>query len=50
MYLNAYQRYVEELIGEYESLLLSQLLKAVNFKFEIEPEVKDELYSYFVND
>ena len=36
MYLNAYQRYVEELIGEYESLLLSQLLNAVNFKFGIE--------------
>ena len=36
MYLNAYQRYVEELIGEYESLLLSQLLNAVNFKLGIE--------------
>ena len=42
MYLNAYQRYVEELIGEYESLLLSQLLYAVNFKFGIElPSIED---------
>lgn len=42
MYLNAYQRYVEELIGEYESLLLSQLLNAVNFKFGIElPSIED---------
>ena len=42
MYLNAYQRYVEELICEYESLLLSQLLYAVNFKFGIElPSIED---------
>lgn len=42
MYLNAYQKYVEELIGEYESLLLSQLLKAVNHKFGIElPSIED---------
>ena len=42
MYLNAYQRYVEELIGEYESLLLSQLLNAVNFKIGIElPSIED---------
>ena len=36
MYLNAYQKYVEELVNEYESLLISQLLKAVNSKFGIE--------------
>lgn len=33
MYLNAYQKYMEELLDEYDSLLLSQLLKAVNNKF-----------------
>lgn len=36
MYLNAYQKYFEELIEEYESLLLSQLLRAVNIKFGTE--------------
>ena len=34
--MNAYQKYVEELVNEYESLLISQLLKAVNSKFGIE--------------
>jgi len=33
MYLNDCQRYMEELVDEYSSLLLSQLLKAVNHKF-----------------
>lgn len=42
MYLNAYQRYVEELLNEYESLLISQLLRAVNSKFQIElPNIDD---------
>ena len=42
MYLNAYQKYVEELVNEYESLLISQILKAVNGKFGIElPNIND---------
>ena len=42
MYMNAYQKYVEELVDEYESLLISQLLKAVNNKFGIElPNIND---------
>lgn len=36
MYLNAYQKYMEELTEEYGSLLISQLLKAVNGKFSVE--------------
>lgn len=34
MFMNAYQKYITELIGEYGSLLKSQLLKLVNHKFK----------------
>lgn len=32
--MNAYQKYITELIGEYGSLLKSKLLKLVNHKFK----------------
>ncbi len=35
MYLNAYQKYIAELLCEYETLLCRQLLTAVNAKFDV---------------
>ena len=34
MFMNAYQKYISELLSEYGSLLKSQLLKLVNHKFK----------------
>lgn len=36
MYMNAYQKYIEELLEEYGPLLQRQLLTMVNHKFRIE--------------
>ncbi len=48
MYLNAYQKYIDELLDEYGGLLISQLLVMVNFKFGAELENLDGFISQMV--
>ena len=41
MYLNAYQRYIAELLDEYGALLVRQLLSMVNYRFETDKKQID---------
>ena len=48
MYLNAYQKYIDELLDEYGGLLISQLLTIINFKFGTELKSIDGYISQLV--